>query len=348
MRFSSPLKKSKNPWRIVAIGVAIFVCVVVLAVVGASLWQQRNLRPVSNVSSQILVTIPAGSSTPKIGELLETSGAIRSALAFVTYVRSREYDDDLRAGTYAVDPSLSTQEIVKILIEGSEASRLFTIPPGLRLDQVRQRFIDAGFNADEVDAALNPNQYRNHPALVAKPRDASLEGYLYPESFTYTEATAVSEIIEQSLDEMAKRLTPERIQAFSEQGLSPHEAVILASIVEREVPQPEDRRIVAQIFLRRLREGISLGADATYVYAAAITGEEAFPELDSPYNTRKYTGLPPGPISNMDDTALIAVANPADTNYLFFVSGDDGRNYWAFTQEEHDENIVNHCQINCR
>ena len=194
---------------------------------------------------------------------------------------------------------------------------------------------------------MNPNLYKDHPALVAKPRDASLEGYLYPESFKVTSSTTVQEIIEQSLDEMAKRLTPERIEAFASQGLSTHEAVILASIIEKEVSLAEDRRVVAQIFLKRLNEGMSLGSDVTYEYAAALTGEIASPELDSPYNTRKYTGLPPGPISNVDDAALAAVANPASTDYLFFISGDDGKTYYGTTHEEHDANIRDFCQLKC-
>ena len=349
MKLSINSSSKKRPTvRFVVISLAIVVSVLAIVFIGASVWQQRNLRPVSSQSQSIVVTIPSGASTQEIGTILQDAGVIRSSLAFVTYVRSKELEAELRAGTYAVDPSWTTQEVVKSIIEGNEASTLFTIPPGIRLDQVRSRLIEAGFSEAEVDAGLNPNQYKNHPALVAKPRDATLEGYLYPESFKITKATTVNDIIEQSLDEMAKRLTPERIEAFAAQGLSPHQAIILASLIEEEVPQPEDRRIVSQIFLRRLREGISLGSDVTYVYAAAITGQPATPELDSPYNTRIYVGLPPGPISNVSEAALDAVAHPAQTNYLFFVSGDDDINYWANTLEEHNQNIINHCQIKCQ
>ncbi len=347
MNLSVNSKKNKSVRRVL-IAVVGVIFIVVVALIGASVWQQRNLRPVSDQTKIIRVTIPLGSTTEQIGDILKDAGAIRSSLAFFTYVRSKELESELRAGTYEVDASRSTQEIVKTITEGDEATQLVTIPPGVRLYKIKKRLIQAGYSESEVDAGLNPNLYKNHPALVGKPKEASLEGYLYPESFQITDTTTVQEIIEQSLDQMAERLTPERLQAFASKGLSSHEAIIIASIIEREVPQPVDRRIVAQIFLKRLAEGISLGADATYVYAAAITGEEAYPELDSPYNTRKYTGLPPGPISNVEVTALDAVAYPADTNYLFFVSGDDGKNYWANTQEEHDQNIINYCQLNCQ
>jgi UPF0755 protein len=200
----------------------------------------------------------------------------------------------------------------------------------------------------EVDAAFEPTQYEDHPALVSKPKGDSLEGYLYPESFQRTSSTTAKSIVRLALDEMAKRLTPERIKAFSSHNLSPHEAIILASIIEEEVHLEEDRLVVAQIFLKRLSEAIALGSDVTYEYAAVVHGGIAWPGLEDPYNTRLYAGLPPGPIANFDETALEAVANPADTDYLFFLSGDDDKTYYGKTLAEHDANIREHCQIKCK
>jgi UPF0755 protein len=121
------------------------------------------------------------------------------------------------------------------------------------------------------------------------------------------------------------------------------QAITLASIVEKEVSNGNDRRQVAQVFLLRLQKKMVLGSDVTYIYAAAITGQTASPDLDSPYNTRKYLGLPPGPISNVSDSSLDAVAYPADGDYLYFVAGDDGKTYFSHTEAEHERLAAEHC-----
>lgn len=341
--------KPKNRWRRVAVISLIVIGVLMaIALVGSRIWYDQNTKPFTTQSRIITVEIPVNSSVSQIADLLKQAEVIKSTLAFKIYVRGNEKATDLRFGVYDFDSSLSVPEIVDILISGQEASELFTIPPGLRLDQVKARFLKNGFDETEVNNALDPVQYEDHPALVSKPKGDSLEGYLYPESFQRTSATTVKELVNLSLDEMVKRLTPERIKAFSKQGLSPHEAVTLASIIEKEVHLAEDRRVVAQIFLKRLKEGITLGSDVTYEYASAVNGGIAWPGLDDPYNTRLYGGLPPGPIANFDETALEAVANPADTEYLFFLSGDDGKTYYGRNLVEHDRNISEHCQVKCK
>lgn len=336
-------------WRKIAIiGLIVLAAVASAALIGSRLWYDQNLKPLTSESRIITVEIPLGSSVDDIANLLKKEGVIRNTQAFKIYVRGNEKADALRFGVYDFDSSLTVPEIVEILVSGQEASELFTIAPGLRIDQVRTRFIKAGFTEAETDAAFEPTQYEDHPALVSKPKGDSLEGYLYPESFHRTSATTAKEIVRLSLNEMAKRLTPGRIEAFSRQGLSPHEAIIVASIIEEEVHLAEDRLVVGQIFLKRLKEGIQLGSDVTYEYAAVVNGGIAWPGLEDPYNTRLYSGLPPGPIANFDETALEAVANPADTEYLFFLSGDDDKTYYGTTLAEHDKNIREHCQKKCK
>lgn len=336
-------------WRKIAIiGLIVLAFFLSLAFIGARIWYDQNLKPLTSSSRIVTVEIPVGSSVERIATLLKDEGVIRNSQVFEIYVRSHERAEALRAGVYDFNSSFTVAEIVEILVSGQEASELFTIPPGLRLDQVRARFIKGGYTEAETDAALEPTQYEGHAALVSKPNGDTLEGYLYPESFQRTSVTTAKTIVKLSLDEMAKRLTPDRIEAFSRQGLSPHEAIIIASIIEKEVHLAEDRLVVAQIFLKRLKEGIALGSDVTYEYASAVNGGIAWPGLEDPYNTRLYPGLPPGPIANFDETALEAVANPADTDYLFFLSGDDDKTYYGKTLAEHDKNIRDHCQKKCK
>jgi UPF0755 protein len=126
-----------------------------------------------------------------------------------------------------------------------------------------------------------------------------------------------------------------------------YEGITLASIVQREASTPADQQQVAQVFYSRLAIGMQLGSDVTYQYIADKTGVARDPGLDSPYNTRRYTGLPPGPIAVPGSSALLAVANPAEGDYLYFLAGDDGATYFARSLAEHEANIVDHCAVNC-
>lgn len=340
--------QKKRTWiRVLSV---LSICAVLVGTGGviiARRWYGDSLKAVSQSTEVQRVKIEAGMNVDDIAELLKKGGLIRSAQAFKTYVRSEDVASELKAGEFELSPSWSVSEIVSVLVSGKEASELFTIGPGLRLDQIRDRFIKAGFNKDDVESALKASAYKDHPALVGKPDNATLEGYLYPDSFRITSASTPNELITQSLDELDEILTPDLIKGFNSKGLTTFEALTLASIVEKEVPHPEDRKIVAQIFLKRLKEGIALGSDATYYYASAVFGGEPFPDLDSPYNTRLYTGLPPGPINNVSKTALEAVAFPSETNYLFFVTGDDGVNHYSSTVEEHEAATEQYCKVSC-
>jgi len=336
-----------GPWKILLIVAAMLVMLVVGAAVFVQVSYRHNLNPVSSSQEIVLVTIPSGSSIHDISTLLKDKGLIRQQGAFEWYVRGSEYRDKLQAGTYALRRSQGVKEIVQVIAQGKIATDLVTILPGQRIDQVRAALINSGFTPDDVTHALDPASYADHPALVDKPPTASLEGYLYPDSFQRTVNSSAAEIVRASLDEMQKRYTPELRTAIAAQGLSPHEGVILASIVEKEVSKPADRPIVASVFLNRLRQGIRLGSDVTILYGAILDGKEPKLSYDSAYNTHTHNGLPPGPISNISADSLTAVAHPANTDYLYFVSGDDGKTYFAHTIEEHNANIDAYCKKLC-
>ena len=339
-------KRGKGTIIVASIAVSLLVLLVIGAA-GVQYWYRQQLNPVSNSQTAVTVTIPTGATVKQIAKILESKELIKSAQAFEWYIRNKDLRDSLQAGQYQIAPSQSVQEIATILSQGKVQKNFFTILPAQRLDQIKASLIKAGYNEADVTAALDPAQYKNHPALVAKPNNASLEGYLYPETFQTTANTTPKEIITQSLDEMANVLTPDLIEEFQDQDLSIHEAITLASIVEQEVSNGDDRRMVAQVFLNRLKIGMMLGSDVTYRYAAILTGQEPSPFIDSPYNTRKYKGLPPGPISNVSQSSLLAVARPAANDYLFFVAGDDGKTYYSKTAAEHEALAAEHCKVLC-
>lgn len=329
-------KRSKSK----AIALTAVVVVVTLLFVSAVIVRRSytvNLQPVSSTSQTHVVTIQPGMTTAEVANLLKTKSIIKSDWAFEWYVRNHQSNQDIKAGTYVLDQNQSVPQIVDKLVAGKVATDLVTIVPGQNLDEIKASLVKSGFAAADVDAALEPSQYSNHPALVDKPKDASLEGYLYPESFQKTAETSAKQIVTSSLNEMQLRLTPEVRQAISKRGMTLHQAITLASIVEQEVSRPDDRAAVAQVFDRRLKEGMRLESDATNDYA----------KKDARYDTYQISALPPGPIGNVSESSILAVAYPAQTDWLFFVSGDDGKTHFSKTLEEHQALTQKYCTKLC-
>lgn len=340
---------TKKRWPRVLIALIIASLLVIGgAVVAIRKVYDSNLRPISASQKSQLVTIPLGASAKEIGGILKKANLIRSSWAFEWYVRNQNLRDNLQAGTYSLRPNLSIPQIADVLTQGKIATDLVTILPAQRLDQIRDSFINKyHFSPADVDAALNPDNYADHPALVDLPKGATLEGYLYPESFQKTANTKPQTIVRASLDEMQKHLTPDLRAAIVKQGLTVHQGVILASIVEQEVSKVSDKPTVAQVFLKRLSENMALGSDVTAYYGSIVAGQAPSLTYDSPYNTHLHPGLPPGPISNVSDNSLQAVANPSSTDYLFFVAGDDGVTYFSHTLAEHQALVKEHCKKLC-
>jgi UPF0755 protein len=308
----------------------------------------QNLRPVSNQAIRQYVTIVPNSSAHEIADQLHNMGLIRSSQAFEWYISSHNDHNKLQAGTYSIAKNESVQQIVDKLVNGKVATDLVTILPGKRIDEVRQMFITAGFAPNAVDAALKPDQYRtDYPALADNPPTAGLEGFLYPDSFQKTATTNPKEIVAASLTEMQTHLTTDIRNGFAKQGLTVYQGVTLASIVEQEVSKASERPQAAQVFLLRLRKGMALGSDVTANYGAIRAGIAPSLTYDSPYNTHLHKGLPPGPISNVSDSSLKAVAHPAKTSWLYFVTGDDGTTHFSKTLEEHDALTKKYCHKLC-
>lgn len=314
-------------------------------------WYQANLQPLSTDDSEIIVNIKEGATAQEISQQLETQNIIRSAYAFDIYTKLNGVRDDLQAGSYKLRASYSVQIIVTKLVNGEVATDLVVVLPASRIDQVKTGFIKAGFERDEVNQAVRPENYRTHPVGVFIPTGATMEGFIYPDSYQRDSQTTVSDIIIAALNELDDALTPDLQQRFAERGLTVYQAITLASIVESEVSAASgDRPTVAQVYLKRLSEGIPLQADPTAQYGTLFaTGTtDGWRNYDTPYNTYLYQGLPPGPISNVSKTSLEAVAYPASTDYLYFVADDnDDTTHFARTLAEHEENIAKYCQVKC-
>lgn len=347
--YSLDSKNRRRPWlkRIVTTCGALFVLLVVATV---SIWfyYEQTLKPVSANAKTQTITVDSGASPSTIADLLHNRGVIRSAWTFETYVRREGVGADLQAGTYSVSGSQSVQGIVAQLTHGKVQSQLVTILPGQRLDQVEQSLTNDGFSKASVEAALQPAQYEGNPALVDKPVGNDLEGYLYPDSFERTSSTTASDIVQESISEMAQHLTPSIRAAFASENLSTYQGIILASIVSQEVNTPSDMAQAAQVFLSRIKQNMPLGSDITAMYGSRLSGQGTSLAYDSPYNTLIHTGLPPTPVANVNEADLDAVAHPANTNWLYFVTGDNGTTYFSQTLQQQQQNTAQYCHKLCQ
>lgn len=349
-------KKSKKKIILWIIGgiIALFV----LLGAGGMFWYQSSLAPVNKADKgRTRVEIAVGSSPADIAQMLEKKKLIRNVLAFDIYTRLSGTRSTLQAGTYSLSPSESVPDIVKHLTSGKTDEISITFFPGGTLTDpsdkpladktdVTSVLLRAGYEEDEIKSALDKTY--NHPLFQDKPAGTTLEGYIFGETYHFMSGSSVEEILERTFDEYYTTIQENNlVEGYKAQGLTLYEGITLASIIQREVSGQGDQKQVAQVFYKRLHEDMPLGADSTFIYGAQLLGKTPTVNLDSPYNTRVHKGLPPGPISSPGLGALLAVAAPAGGDYLFFVSGDDGKNYFSRTIEEHEANIRNHCHVNC-
>jgi len=323
-------------------------------------WYQLSLRPVQASSTdKVRVTIKPDSSAAQIGALLKEKNVIRDERAFALYTRISHTRSQLKAGTFTLSPAESTPKIVSHIMAGVNDQYTVTFYPGATLNIAstsadktpshRQVLEKLGFSKEEIDAAFATDYSQDYPILFAgKPASADLEGYIYGETYQVAAGSSVRQILMRTFDEYQTKIEENKlVDLFKQHNLSLYQGITLASIIQREVPTKEDQKQVAQIFYTRLSKDMMLGSDVTYHYAADKLGVPRDHTLDSPYNTRIHTGLPPGPIASPGLSSLLAVANPAAGDYVYFLSGDDDKTYFARTNEEHEANIRDHCTVKC-
>jgi UPF0755 protein len=337
-----PFSISKKVFTLICVGIVIIALIITGFIIA-----RNELSPVSKDTTKLVgVTINTGSKPSAIGNLLQKDGIIKSSFAFMIYTRVSGTENKLQAGTYRLSPGQTTQEIVKHLVNGTVDQFSITFLPGATEAMDRQVLINAGYSDTDVDTALAGTY--SGPLFAGKPTGSDLEGYIYGETYDFNSGATVQDILQRTFDQFETVVTQNNLVAgFAKQGLTLYQGITLASIIQREVSNASDQKQVAQVFYLRLAMNIPLGSDVTYIYGASLLGVAATPTLDSPYNTRINDGLPPGPIATPGLTALQATANPASGSYLYFLSGDDGKTYFATTEAQHEANIANYCKVKC-
>jgi UPF0755 protein len=318
------------------------VLVLLVLAAGASVYQTIR-QPYKGYSDpEVFVEIAPGSSTPAMGRALSDAGVVRNPTAFRIAVWLRGAGRRLQAGDYRFDSPLTPAEVVDKIVRGDVFLRPFTIREGLTIRQMADLFEEKGFGTarDFVAAA-------SHAPLIGEidPVATDLEGYLFPDTYTLPRRTTAEQLVGRMVGRFDKALTPEIRQQAAARGVSVRELVTLASLVEKETAKPEERPLVAAVYWNRLKIGMPLQCDPTVIYALLRAGRytgnltRADLQLDSPYNTYWYGGLPPGPIAAPGQASLEAVARPADVPYLYFVSRNDGSHAFASTLDEHNRNV---------
>ena len=310
--------------------------------------------PPTPAPTPVIISVDEGEGAQEIGDTLEDEGVIESAIQFRVLVELLGYDRLLQAGEYELDPNTPALDVVYRMRRGIVSSLFVTVIEGWRLGEIADALDAQGVvsREDFLEAAVAGNF--DFDFLRRLGPATPLEGYLFPATYFYRRDDTAEDVIQQMLEAMDENFTQQMRSQALNVGLTMHGVLTLASIIEREAQVPEERPIMAQVFLKRLRLGIALEADPTVQYALAeepesveefgywkaeLTGEDL--EVDSDYNTYRVSGLPPTPIAAPRLDSIMAVIEPTDTNFLYFVAtGDeDGSHVFAETLPEHLENV---------
>ncbi len=313
-------------------------------------------RPAQGAEA-VAFSVTKGESVKKIAGELQRTGIIPNAFVFSSYVRLIQAEDIFQAGDYKLLSGSSISALVEVLTSINIKENRFTLIEGWSLKDI----VDYLVTKKTINRASDFYFLTGRPAvdyrktkidfvknwtydfLADRPAYATLEGYVYPDTYRVLDEAGAEGLIKKSLDNFGKKLTPELRAEIARQGKTIHQVVTMASVVENEVRNYEDRRIVADLFWRRLKIGMPLQADSTINYVTQSGRDRSTYDdlkIDSPWNTYKYGGLPLGPICNPSIEAIRAVIYPTPNSYLYFLTDKDGAVHYAKTTAEHANNRV--------
>jgi UPF0755 protein len=315
-------------------------------------------QPIGQGTETVIFVIESGQHANQVAENLAAAGLLFDAELFINYVRYQGFDAQLAAGSFRLTPQLTIPELALILTQTQIIDVEVNFLTGWRLEEMGH-YLDtvkpAEIDAQEFIAFAQRSQplsLSQYAFLATLPPDATLEGFLFPGSYRIPTDADAAHLVTLMLDRFDQQVTEAMIQSFSLQQLTVYEAVTLASVVQREAVDVAERPLIAGVFLNRLQLGMQLQADATVQYAIGnqTNGWWKSPlsavdlTADSPYNTYLYPALPPGPIANPGLSALQAVAQPQESDFIFFVAdcapGSEGQHLFSVTYEEHLLNVT--------
>ena len=320
----------------------LFIVLLVLGAAGAWLYLGVDRPYKGYLAPEEFVEIPVGAGPASIGRRLVDAGVVRDRSSFRLALWLTGQGRRLQAGEYRFDQPISARQVVERIARGDVYVRPITFPEGLTIKQMAALYESKGFGSAEsfTKAARNV-------ALVSAwdPEAHDLEGYLFPDTYALPRKATADQLVARMVAAFEKAFSSEIREQALARRLGVRQLVTLASIVEKETARPEERPLVAAVYSNRLKIGMGLQCDPTVIYALDRLGRyngnltRADLQFDSPYNTYRYAGLPPGPIASPGRASLAAAASPADVPYVYFVSRNDGSHAFAATLEEHNRNV---------
>ena len=324
--------------------VLLFVILVLVVCAGAAAWLYTGVdRPFKGyAATEQFVEIPQGAGSVAIARRLSDAGVVKDVRTFRLALWVTRQGRRLQAGEYRFDRPMSARQVVDKIARGEVHTQPITFREGLTMKQMAAVYESRGFGTAAEFLAAGRNGALVHEV---DPEARDLEGYLFPDTYTLPRSATAEQLIARMVASFMKTLTPELVAQAGARGLGVRQLVTLASIVEKETGSAPERPLVAAVYSNRLKIGMGLQCDPTVIYALEragrfdgnLTREDL--QFDSPYNTYRYAGLPPGPIASPGRASLEAAANPADAPYLYFVSKNDGTHAFATTLDEHNRNV---------
>lgn len=321
----------------------IFITFVFCIVLALSLAYEIYFPHVSGNSPREVVIAP-GMGSRMIGALLKERGVIRSRWAFVTYVSLRGEASSLKPGQYVFSDSAAIPEIARDLIAGTNREKIIFIPEGWNTRDIARYFEVRGIAQEQAALDFFDNPPRDF-AFAERARGTGMEGYLFPDTYRIFQDSSLTDIARKMLDNFDRKFAPDMRMAISRQEKNVRDIIIMASLIEKEVAGDRDRAIVSGVLWKRIAFGIPLQVDATVRYAKIQSSKSNVQnaklslqdtKINSPYNTYRYRGLPPGPIANPGLSSIRAAIFPASSPYLYYLSSSDGRTIFSRTLEEHN------------
>jgi len=306
---------------------------------GGAGWLVWESRPPDEAGSGLVIfEVAKGQSVRSVAEALKARGLIRKSAPFILIYKLFHKDENIKAGEFAIPAGRGTKETLETLLRGKIFLHPVTVAEGLTAAETFDVFLAASFGTrEEFEAGFKDT---TEIALI-DPAAADLEGYLYPETYRFPKGAAASEILSSMVAQFKDVFGPEARRRAAEIGMIPREAVVLASLIEKETRLPEEKPLVSAVFHNRLRVGMKLECDPTVIFAlkrdGMYKGQLRTRDLkyDSPYNTYMVGGLPPGPICNPGRASIEAALFPAAADYIFFVANREGGHVFSRTLREH-------------
>ncbi|MEP7336408.1 MAG: endolytic transglycosylase MltG [Acidobacteriota bacterium] len=327
----------------------------VLIAVGGWYWLKSEINhPHNHDAAQKIITIEPGASTSVIIARLQHEGVLESELPAKLWLRLIEPGLSLKAGDYIFKSPIAPRRVISQLARGEVATQQFTIPEGY--NQYDIAHVLAGIQGLRQAAGAAPAKPEDllrlfkNVSLIADldPQATTLEGYLFPDTYEYTANTTREQLVEAMVKRFRKVYTVDLQNRAAQIGMTTRQTITLASLIEKEAKVDSERELISSVFHRRLKIGVALACDPTVIYAALVEGKyrgkiyQSDLDRNSPYNTYKRVGLPPGPIASPGRRSIQAALNPAETKYLYFVvdvNKSDGSHTFSATSSEHTQAV---------